>query len=89
MAGGAYVVFALSCAIAAAAIARVKGLPAILWFLIVLVVPPALLAAVLFRSETDEPEGECPRCGRTVKLHDALCTRCGQELEYHRIESLG
>ena len=23
-----------------------------------------------------------PGCGRVVKLHDAVCTRCGAELEF-------
>ena len=41
-----------------------------------------LAAAVLFRVESDEPRRECPGCGKVVKLHDALCTRCGTELEW-------
>ena len=24
----------------------------------------------------------CPRCGRVTKIYDALCTRCGAELEF-------
>jgi hypothetical protein len=41
-----------------------------------------LIAAVLYRSERDELRRQCPGCGRIVKLHDALCTRCGTELEF-------
>ena len=39
-----------------------------------------LLAVILYRFETAAPEKECPTCGRTVKLYEALCTRCGTEL---------
>src|SRR3712207_7956835 len=41
-----------------------------------------LLAAVAYRSERDELRRVCPSCGRVCKLHDALCVRCGEELEF-------
>ena len=82
MAGGAYIVIAIFFGLAGGVVGRIKGSSFLLWFLISGLVPVlGLAAAVLYRVERDEPEGQCPRCGRTVKLHDALCTRCGQELD--------
>ncbi|MGH2967936.1 MAG: hypothetical protein ACRDK0_02550, partial [Solirubrobacteraceae bacterium] len=52
-------------------------------FLISALLPFAgLLAALLYRNDRDEPRRRCPGCGKVVKLHDALCTRCGTELEF-------
>ena len=31
---------------------------------------------------TEELRRQCPGCGKVVKLHDAVCTRCGTELEF-------
>ena len=41
-----------------------------------------LLALALYRSDRDEPRRQCPGCGKIVMAYDALCTRCGTELEY-------
>jgi rRNA maturation endonuclease Nob1 len=60
-----------------------KGSSFFIWFLVSAVVPfIGLLTAVLYRREDRELRRQCPGCGRVVKLHDALCTRCGTELEY-------
>ena len=81
MAGGAYVVIALFFGLAGGLVGRIKGSSFVLWFLISGIVPVLGLAtAVLYRNDALEPEKACPRCGKTVKLHDALCTRCGREL---------
>jgi hypothetical protein len=67
-------------------IGRIKGSSFFLWFLISAILPFAgLLAAVLYRSERDELRRQCPGCGKVVKLHDALCTRCGTELEFPEV----
>ena len=79
----AYVVLAFSFALAGGLVGRIKGSSFFLWFLISGLLPVlGLLAAVLYRSERDELRRQCPGCGRIVKLHDALCTRCGAELEF-------
>ncbi len=81
MAGGAYLVIALFFGLAGGVIGKIKGSSFFIWFLIALIVPfIGLLAAVLYRSDHDEPETSCPRCGKGVKMHDAICTRCGEEL---------
>ncbi len=69
--------------LAGGVIGRIKGSSFVLWFAIS-AIPPfvGLLAAILYRGEHDEPRRQCPTCGKVVACHDALCTRCGTELEY-------
>jgi hypothetical protein len=84
----AYVVIAICFGLAGGLVGRLKGSSFFLWFLISAILPfLGLAAALLYRYDTEEPERACPRCGKTVKLHDALCTRCGQELEYPGTEA--
>ena len=79
----AYAVIALSFGLAGGFVGRAKGSSFVLWFLISGLVPfLGLMAAVAYRVERDEPRRACPTCGKVVKLYDALCTRCGTELEY-------
>lgn len=67
-------------------VGRIKGSSFLLWFAISGLVPFAgLLAAVCYRYENVELRRECPGCGKIVKLHDALCVRCGTELEFPEI----
>lgn len=83
MAGGAYVVVALSSGLSAGIIGRIKGSSFFIWFMVGLIVPViGIVAALAFRWEKDEIRRECPTCGKIVKLHDAVCTRCGTELEF-------
>jgi len=83
VAGGAYVVIALSFALAGGIVGRLKGSSFWLWFLISGLIPViGLLTAVVYRSERDELRRQCPTCGRVCKLYDALCVRCGTELEF-------
>lgn len=83
MAGGAYIVIALFFGLAGGVVGRIKGSSFFIWFLVAAIVPViGLAAAVLYRSDHDEPEQPCPRCGKLVKCHDALCTRCGEELGF-------
>jgi hypothetical protein len=78
-----YLIIALSFALAGGLVGRIKGSSFLLWFLISGLLPVlGLLAAVLYRSERDELRRQCPGCGKVVKLHDALCTRCGTELDF-------
>ncbi|MGH2839254.1 MAG: hypothetical protein ACRDKY_00335 [Solirubrobacteraceae bacterium] len=83
MAGGAYVAVALSFAIAGGIVGKIKGSSFWLWFLISGCVPVlGLLAAIFYRYERDELRRECPTCGRVCKIYEALCTRCGTELDF-------
>jgi len=81
MAGAPYVIIALLFGIATGIIGRAKGSSFFLWFLVGAVIPLfGLVAAVLYRSERTEPERRCPNCGKILKLHVQICTRCGTEL---------
>jgi ribosomal protein S27AE len=83
MAGMGYVVIAVAFAFAGGLVGRMKGSSFWMWFLISGLVPVfGLLAAVFYRWEDRELRRKCPRCGRVVMLYDAICTRCGEELEF-------
>ena len=78
-----YLVIAFFFGLAGGYVGRRKGSSFLLWFAISALLPVVgLIAALLYRFESDEPRRACPRCGRVVPLHDALCTSCGQELDY-------
>jgi hypothetical protein len=78
-----YVVIALCFGLAGGIVGKIKGSSFFLWFLISGLVPIfGLAAAILYRFERDEPRRRCPHCGRVTKIYDALCTRCGTELEF-------
>ena len=44
-----------------------------------------LAGVLLHRRESDELRRSCPNCGRTCMLYDALCTRCGTELDFPEV----
>ncbi len=83
MAGGGLLVIMLGFGIAGGVVGRMKGGSFAMWFLIAFTVPViGLLTAILFRHEGDELRRQCPGCGRILKLHDAVCMHCGEELEF-------
>jgi hypothetical protein len=69
----AFVVIAFFFGLAGGVIGKLKGSSFFLWFLI---------AAIFYRNEFDEPHRRCPTCRKVVPMYDALCTRCGTELEF-------
>lgn len=79
----AYVIIATCFGLSGGIVGKYKGSSFILWFLISGAIPFfGLLAAIAYRSERDELRRQCPRCGRVTKIYDALCTRCGTELDF-------
>lgn len=89
MSGGFYLIVALSFGLAGGYVGKAKGSSFWIWFSISFLVPfLGLLTALLYRSERDEPRRECPGCGKVVPVHDALCTRCGTELDYPEADAL-
>jgi hypothetical protein len=79
----AYLIICLFFGLAGGLIGRMKGSSFVLWFLISAVVPViGLLAAVLYRYESDEVRRQCPRCGRVVKLYDQVCMGCGYDMDF-------
>jgi hypothetical protein len=82
----AYLVICFSFGLAGGIVGKAKGSSFVLWFAISAIVPFAgLLAALLYRNDRDELRRQCPNCGRVVKLYDAVCTRCGAELEFPEV----
>lgn len=79
----ALLTFCVFVGLAGGFIGKVKGSSFWLWFA-VSAVPPwiGLVAALLYRVDRDELRRQCPGCGKVVKLYDALCTRCGTELDF-------
>jgi DNA-directed RNA polymerase subunit RPC12/RpoP len=86
MAGAGYVLICLCFGLAGGIIGRIKGSSFVLWFLISGLIPFfGLLAAIFYRWDNRELRRRCPQCGRVVKLHDAKCMRCGEELEFPEV----
>jgi hypothetical protein len=82
----AYVFIAVCFGLAGGFVGKIKGSSFLLWFLISGAVPfLGLLAAIAYRFERDELRRRCPTCGRVTTIQDALCTRCGTELEFPEV----
>jgi hypothetical protein len=78
----AYIVIAVCFGLAGGLVGKIKGSSFVLWFLISGLVPVfGLMAAIAYRYEREELRRACPNCGRVTKIYDAICTRCGTELE--------
>jgi hypothetical protein len=78
-----YLTICLFFGLAGGVVGKVKGSSFVLWFLISAALPVlGLLGAILYRFETEELRRECPGCGRVCMLYDAVCTRCGTDLEF-------
>ena len=81
-----YLLICLISAVWAGLIARRKGSSVLIWAMIAFVVPILGVAlAAMYRYEIDEVRRQCPKCGRIVPLHDAVCTRCGAELDFPEV----
>ena len=78
-----FVVLAFFCGLSAGAIGKLKGSSFWIWFLVGLVLPLlGTIAAIVYRSERNEPRRECPECGNVVPLSDQVCMQCGRDLEW-------
>ena len=76
-----YLIIAFFFGLATAIIGKAKGSSFFLWLLIGAVLPfLGLLAVIFYRREKDEPERQCPRCGKVLKLYVQVCPRCGEDL---------
>jgi hypothetical protein len=82
----AYVVIAVGFGLSGGIIGKLKGSSFVLWFLISAVIPfLGVIAAIAYRVEREELRRQCPQCGRVTKIYDALCIRCGAELEFPEV----
>jgi hypothetical protein len=81
-----YVVICLCFGLAGGIVGKIKGSSFFLWFMISGLLPlVGLIAALMYRYESDELRRQCPTCGKVVKIYDALCTRCGTELDFPEV----
>ena len=81
-----WIALALISAVWAGYIGRSKGSYFWIWFAIGLILPViGPVIALVYRYESDEVRRQCPRCGKIVKLHDQICTRCGEELDFPEV----
>ncbi len=86
MTGGGLLVIMFFFGLAGGTIGRIKGSSFALWFMISGLIPfLGLLAVICYRFENQELRRQCPGCGRVVMLHDAVCVRCGTELEFPEV----
>ena len=82
----AYLVIAIWFGICGGVVGRIKGGSFFIWFLISAVVPVlGLITALLYRWDSEELRRQCPAAGGSCKLHDAICTGCGTELEFPEV----
>ena len=78
-----YVILCLVSAVIGGVIGQRKGSSYIVWFLISGLIPIlGPVAALLYRRETEQPLRICPVCGAAARIQDAMCMRCGTDLEY-------
>ena len=76
-----YLLIVFFCGLATGIIGKAKGSSFWIWFMVGGVLPIlGLIAVVLYRREKDEPERQCPRCGKILKLYVQVCPRCGEDL---------
>jgi hypothetical protein len=78
-----YVGICLISAIAGGLIGQRKGSSYPVWFLISGVLPIlGPIGALLYRHETEESLRRCPGCDAVIRVHDAMCMRCGTDLDF-------
>ena len=83
MQGLGLLVILLCFGVAGGAVGRMKGSSFFMWFLVSFCVPfIGLLTAVCYRWDDRELRRTCPSCGVVLKLHDAVCVNCGEELVF-------
>ena len=81
--GFVYVAVCLVSACAGGYIGARKGSSFFVWFVISGIIPIlGPLAAAVYRRETEEALRICPGCRTAVRHYDAMCMRCGTDLEY-------
>jgi len=81
-----YLLICLVSGVWAGLIGRKKGSSFFIWAMIGAVVPfLGVVLAAMYRYETDEVRRQCPTCGKIVPLHDAVCTRCGTDLDFPEV----
>jgi hypothetical protein len=69
--------------LSAGVVAKIRGNPFLIWFLVGFCLPFfGTVAALLYRSQRTELKRRCEECGNVVALHDQVCMRCGRDLDF-------
>jgi predicted amidophosphoribosyltransferase len=67
-------------------VGRLKGSSFAIWFLVSFCAPfIGVIAAVCYRRDDEELRRQCPSCHKVLKLHDAVCMSCGEELDFPEV----
>jgi len=62
---------------------RAKGSSFLLWFAISAGVPLfGFIASIVYPGREHEPRRRCDGCGRLLPIGDAMCMRCGTDLDF-------
>ena len=78
-----YLVLAIFCGLSAGFVAKIKGGPFWIWFLVGLVLPLiGTLAALFMRWDRPSRAGGVPSAATCVPIHDQVCMRCGRDLDF-------
>jgi hypothetical protein len=81
-----YLLVAVWFGVATGIVGRIRGSSFFIWAIIGGVAPViGLFVALAYRSERDEVRRQCPTCGKVVKLYDAMCMRCGTDLDFPEV----
>ena len=71
--------------LSAGAVAKLRGNGFWIWFLIGCAMPMfGTLAALVARSDRNEPRRRCDACGEVIPVHNQVCPACGTDLPYPR-----
>ena len=85
----AFLVLLFFLGLATGVVAKIKGNSFLVWFLIGFCLPGVgLIAALLHRWERQEPRRKCPNCGAVRPIADAVCTVCGEDLDWPEREDV-
>jgi hypothetical protein len=77
----AVIVVAFFFGLSAAVIGKIKGSSFFIWLLVGFCLPGfGTVAALLYRNDRAEGQRRCEECGKQLKLHDQVCSRCGRDL---------
>ena len=71
--------------LSAGAVAKLRGNPFWIWFLIGFAMPVfGTIAALVARSDRNEPRRRCDECGAVIPVHNQVCSHCGADLPFPR-----
>jgi hypothetical protein len=78
-----FVVLLLVFGLSAGLVARLRGNSFWIWFLIGFAMPIfGTIAALVTRSDRNEPRRRCEECGAIMPVHNQVCTHCGADLHF-------